>query len=77
MDNTEGAKTEEDPAHPEQYTHLRMWGHIMQKGWQVGSVIGTMVVLPIALYTTRDTPKSFAAAGRALPAGVLFAGEQL
>lgn len=68
-----GVDDDFDPAQPERNTHLRMWTHIVQKGWQVGSVIGTSAVLPIAYYRARALEPALSAAGMAIPAGVVFA----
>ena len=68
-----GVDEEIDPARPESSTHLRMWTHIVQKGWQVGSVLGTAVVLPIAYYRMRGLDPALSAAGKTLPGGIALA----
>jgi hypothetical protein len=64
-----------DPAHADEYTHAKMWRHILEKGWQVGSVLGVAVVVPFMMLRYRaDVTTAMSWAGRATPAGIILAG---
>jgi pyridoxal biosynthesis lyase PdxS len=75
------ADGDDDPARAEEYTYTRMWAHILQKGFQLGSAVGTGVVLPVMLYRTggfampaaEALNRALSAAGMSTAGGIAFA----
>lgn len=71
MSSKEQAIPDDDPAHADQYPYAKMWWHITLKGWQVGSVVATGVVLPAVMYRYGlGIPAASAVAGKATQGGV-------
>ena len=72
---------DDDEARAGEYTHAKIWGHIFQKGFQLGSTVGIGVVVPVALVrsggfkvpSTVALQHALQAAGVASLAGVGFA----
>ena len=67
-----------DPARADEATYVKMWSHIVQKGFQLGSVAGAGAVVPITLLRLGLTPDAqriaLSNAGKSTIGGILLAG---
>ncbi|KAK9829791.1 hypothetical protein WJX72_007934 [[Myrmecia] bisecta] len=73
-----------DEFDPSDKALLHLFSHILEKGFQLGAVVGTAVVVPITTYrqhkhagslTTQSlAPRAMHALARSSVAGVVFAG---
>jgi hypothetical protein len=60
----------EEDFDPYQYTTPLMWSHILQKGFQAGSLVGTAAVGPVLAYRAGNWQLILTTAGRAGLIGV-------
>eukprot|EP00892_Ulva_mutabilis_P003402 jgi/Ulvmu1/1433/UM011_0163.1 len=63
-----------DPANAGSYTWARMFGHIEQKGWQAGSLLGGLLVGPILAYRASNFEVAVTSAGRGGVIGIGLVG---
>lgn len=59
---------------PYQNAHLLMWSHILQKGFQAGSLIGSVAVGPILGYRSGKWSTVVNTAGRSALVSVILSG---
>lgn len=59
-----GSSGDEDPANASSYPWARLFGHIEQKGWQAGSLLGGLLVGPILAYRAGNFEVAVTSAGR-------------
>lgn len=64
----------EDDFDPMPYAHAQMASHILQKGFQSGSLVGSVVVGPILAYRAGQRPLVVSTAGRSALVGVFLSG---
>lgn len=67
--------TDEDDFDPLPNAHVLMWSHILQKGFQAGSLIGTAAVGPVLAYRAGKWTTVVSTAGPAALVGVALAGK--
>lgn len=65
-----------DSPRQDENTYWRSWGRILQNGWQVGSVVGTTLVVPVLLAKNDESGPigNIDVAGKATVAGIGLAG---
>ena len=65
---------EDDDFDPNQNTHILMWSHILQKGFQGGSLVGSLAIGPALAYRAGQWPVVLSTAGSTALVGVLLSG---
>lgn len=65
---------DEDPANASSHPWARMIGHIEQKGWQAGSLVGGLLVGPILAYRAGNFEVAVTSAGRGGAIGLGLVG---